>query len=117
MFMTTLGKAGLREMAEQCYHKAHSLADRIVEIDGYSLTFDGPFFHEFCVTCPKPATEIVEAAKRRRILPGVAPHGRRMDRIGEPDQLLIAVTEKRTRGEMDALVEVLEDVARPMSGP
>ena len=109
MFLSTLGKHGLREMAEQCYHKAHYLADRIAELDGYSLAFDGPFFCEFCVRCPRPVTEIVEAAKRCGILAGVAPHGRRMGRMGEPNDLLIAVTEKRTRAELDALVDVLRE--------
>ena len=110
MYMTTLGKEGLRETAQQCYHKAHYLAGRIAELDGYGMKFDGPFFNEFCVTCPKEVTEIIEAAKRRRILAGIAPHGRRMGRIGEPNDLLIAVTEKRTKHEMDALVDVLQEV-------
>ena len=110
MYMTTLGKEGLRETAQQCYHKAHYLAERICALDGYRLKFDGPFFNEFCVTCPQPVTEIIEAAKRRRILAGIAPHGRRMGRIGEPNDLLIAVTEKRTKHEMDALVDVLQEV-------
>jgi len=110
MYMTTLGKEGLRETAQQCYHKAHYLAGRIAELEGYGMKFDGPFFNEFCVTCPKPVTEIIEAAKRRRILAGIAPHGRRMGRIGEPNDLLIAVTEKRTKHEMDALVDVLQEV-------
>ncbi|MEE8153416.1 MAG: aminomethyl-transferring glycine dehydrogenase subunit GcvPA [Phycisphaerales bacterium] len=110
MYMTALGKEGLRETAQQCYHKAHYLAGRIAELEGYGMKFDGPFFNEFCVKCPKPVTEIIEAAKRRRILAGVAPHGRRMGRIGEPNDLLIAVTEKRTKHEMDALVDVLQEV-------
>ena len=108
MFMTALGTEGLREMAEQCYHKAHYLADRIAGLPGYGLKFEGPFFNEFCVRCPRPVTEVIEAAKRRRILAGVAPHGRRLGQIGEPNDLLIAVTEKRTRAEMDAMVEVLK---------
>lgn len=111
MFMSTLGGAGLREMAEHSYHKAHYLAGRIAALPGYGLKFDGPFFNEFCVRCPKPATEVIEAAKRRRILAGVAPHGRRLNGIGEPEDVLIAVTEKRTRAEMDALVEVMEGLA------
>ena len=110
MFMTALGKEGLREAAQQCYHKAHYLAGRIAELDGYAMKFDGPFFNEFCVTCPKEVTEVIEAAKRRGILAGVAPHGRRMGRIGDPNDLLIAVTEKRTKHEMDALVDVLQEV-------
>ncbi len=52
---------------------------------------------------------IIEAAKRSGILAGVAPHGRRLGRIGEPNDLLVAVTEKRTRAEMDALVDVLQE--------
>ncbi len=111
IFMSALGKHGLREMAAQCFHKAHYLADRIAALDGYALKFDGPFFCEFCVTCPRPATEVVEAAKRRRILAGVAPGGRRMGRIGGPNDLLVAVTEKRTRHEMDAFVDVLRELA------
>ena len=110
MFMTAMGKEGLREAAQQCYHKAHYLAGRIAELDGYAMKFDGPFFNEFCVTCPKEVTQVIEAAKRRGILAGVAPHGRRMGRIGEPNDLLIAVTEKRTKHEMDALVDVLQEV-------
>jgi glycine dehydrogenase subunit 1 len=111
MFMTAMGKEGLREMAEHCHHKARYLAARIAELPGYRLKFDGPFFNEFCVTCPKPATEIIQAAKRRGILAGVAPSGRRLGRIGAPEDLLIAVTEKRTRPEMDALVTVLREQA------
>jgi len=112
MFMTTMGTVGLRETAEQCYHKAHYLADRITSLDGYELKYDGPFFNEFCVRCPHPVTEVIEAAKRRRILAGVAPHGRRLGRIGEANDLLVAVTEKRTRAEMDALVDVFEGLTR-----
>jgi glycine dehydrogenase subunit 1 len=112
VFMTALGKAGLREMAEQCWQKAHWLAGQISALPGYRLTYEEPFFNEFCVTCPRPATEIVETAKRRRLLAGVAPHGRRMGRIGGPDDLLVAVTEKRSRAEMEALLEVLEAAGR-----
>ena len=106
MFMSTLGTNGLREMAEQCYHKAHYLANQIAKLPGFRLTFEGPFFNEFCVTCPENVTAIVEAGKRRGILVGVAPSGRRMSSIGNPNQLIIAVTEKRTKKEMDSLVNL-----------
>ncbi len=45
------------------------------------------------------------------MLAGVATSGRRMGRLGGPNDLLIAVTEKRTRAEMDALVDVFEGMA------
>ncbi len=111
MFMSTLGRQGLREMAEQCYHKAHYLADRIASLDGYTLKFDGPFFHEFTITGPVDVTTMVNACKAQGVLPGVAPHGRRMRRIGGPNDLIIAVTEKRTRAEMDLLVDTLAALA------
>ncbi len=111
MFLSAMGKSGLAEMARQCYHKAHYLAGQIAAIDGYAMKFDGPYFCEFCITCPRPVTEVIEAAKRRRLLAGVAPGGRRMGSIGGPNDLLIAVTEQRTRAEMDALVEVLEELS------
>ena len=112
MFMSALGRRGLEEMAEQCWHKAHYLADRIAALDGYELKFDAPFFNEFCVRCPKPVTAVIEHCKHRGILAGVAPSGRRLAQIGDPEDLLVAVTEKRTRHEMDALVDALEEVAR-----
>ncbi|UCD73954.1 MAG: aminomethyl-transferring glycine dehydrogenase subunit GcvPA [Phycisphaerales bacterium] len=111
MFLTALGQAGMRELAELCYHKAHYLAGRIAELDGYSLKHDGPFFHEFAVQCPKPAGEIIAACKARGILPGVDCSSPRIGAIGEPNELLIAVTEKRTRHELDAFVEVLGEVS------
>jgi glycine dehydrogenase subunit 1 len=111
MYLNALGKQGLREVAEHCYHKAHYLAGRIAELEGYKLRYDGPFFHEFVIRCPKPAAEILAACKSQGILGGVDLASTRMSRIGAADELLIAVTEKRTRAEMDGLVDVLQEVA------
>ena len=110
-FLNALGKQGLREVAEHCYHKAHYLAGRIAELDGYELRYDGPYFCEFVIKCPKPAAEILAACKARGILGGVDLSSPRISAIGAADELLIAVTEKRTRAEMDGLVEVLQEVA------
>ncbi len=110
MFITALGPQGLKDMAEQCYHKAHYLAERISQINGYSLKYEGPFFHEFVITCPKPASQIIKACQLKRILAGVDLAHPRMGGISGENDLLIAVTEKRTKHEMDALVEVLTEV-------
>jgi len=111
MHMTAMGPHGLREAAEQCWHKAHALATRIASIPGYSLKHDGEFFHEFVVSCPKPAREVVRACIDRGVLPGVALDTDRMDRIGDANDLLVAVTEKRTKADMDRLCEALADLA------
>jgi glycine dehydrogenase subunit 1 len=110
MFMTTLGSDGLKEMAMQSWHKAHYLANAISAIDGWELLYSDAFFNEFTVLCPIDVTQFIELAKSRGILPGVAAAGRRMQGLASGQELIIAVTEKRTKQEMDALVEVCKEV-------
>lgn len=108
MHMSAMGPAGIRTVAEQCWHKAHDLARRIDAIPGFALRYSGAFFNEFVVACPKPAREIIDAAKADGVLAGVELSHDRMGRIGEANELLIAVTEKRTKAEMDQLVASLK---------
>lgn len=110
MFMTTLGKDGLCEMATQSWHKAHYLAKNIASLDGWKLKHEGEFFNEFTVECPIDVMEVVEAGKERGILVGVAAAGRRMQSLSSGNELIIAVTEKRTRNEMDALVSLFSEL-------
>ncbi len=111
MYMTAMGPQGMHEAASQCWHKAHDLASRINALDGYALKHDTPFFHEFVVTCPVPAAQVIDRAKQAGLLAGVALSSEAMHRIGEPNDLLIAVTEKRTKAEMDQLVTALSSAA------
>ena len=111
MFMTSLGSVGLKEMATQCWHKAHYLASEISKIEGWELGFDGSFFNEFTVNCPVPVTNVVEEGKRRGFLVGVAAAGRRMLGLSAGDELIIAVTEKRTKHEMDGLVDLFRELS------
>ncbi|MDP7008978.1 MAG: aminomethyl-transferring glycine dehydrogenase subunit GcvPA [Phycisphaerales bacterium] len=111
MFMTTLGADGLAEMASQCWHKSHYLAEQINALEGWDLKFDGAFFNEFTVACPVDVTRVVDAGKERGLLVGVAARGRRLRKISEENDLIIAVTEKRTRHEMDALVSLFAEVS------
>ncbi len=52
VYMSLLGKQGLRQVAELCYHKAHYAAEQIGKITGYSICSGETFFHEFVVCCP-----------------------------------------------------------------
>lgn len=111
MFMTAIGPQGIREMAEQSWHKAHDLAKRIGKIKGFARADEGHFFHEFVVKCPVPAQKVIDAARDKGVLAGLAMNSTRLNGIGAEHELLIAVTEKRTKAEMDTLVGVMEGFA------
>ncbi|MEX0741551.1 MAG: hypothetical protein WD079_02055, partial [Phycisphaeraceae bacterium] len=109
VYLTTMGSHGLREVAQQCYHKAHHAAKLIAALPGYELAHpESPFFHEFVVDCPKPAAEILQAGREAGLIPGVAMQGMKM---GGANQLLVTVTEKRTAAEIEQLVGLLKESA------
>jgi glycine dehydrogenase subunit 1 len=106
LYLGLLGRRGLHVLAELITQKAHHLARRIREIPGWKLKWDAPFFNEFTVEAPKPPEELLPELRERGILGGLdlAPYG-------QENALLIAVTEKRTRAELDAFVDVLKEVS------
>ena len=100
----------MRDVALQCLERTHALAERLAAIPG--VTFpngDAPFFREFVVRLPGSASAFVEAALERRILAGI-PLGR-FDKSRGND-LLIAVTEKRSKEELDRYAKALTDWVR-----
>ncbi len=102
VYLAALGPQGLRETADLCLQKAHYLAERLAVMPGISMKFARPFFKEFTVQVRADAAEVL-----RRLLKagyhGGLPVGTWYD--GLKDCISIAVTEKRTRAEMDGLVE------------
>ena len=103
VYMVLMGKQGLREVAEQSTIKAHYLYNKICKIDGFEPANSAPFFKEFSVKTPLPPVEIISKLKDKGYFAGVD-----ISKFGYKDQLLIAVTEKRTRQELDAFVDELE---------
>ncbi|MCL5035161.1 MAG: aminomethyl-transferring glycine dehydrogenase subunit GcvPA [Bacteroidetes bacterium] len=104
IYMSLMGKQGIKEVAEQSGAKAHYLADQIGKVNGFSLEYRQPFFNEFLVSSPVPAKEIVSAALKKNILAGVDVETLMPGEKG----LLVAVTEKRTRAELDEYVDFLK---------
>jgi glycine dehydrogenase subunit 1 len=104
IYVATLGKQGLVKVGELSMAKAHYAAERLTAIPGVALRFAAPFFKEFTVRLPKPPARVVARLARQKILAGV-PLGTFDRRLG--DCLLVAVTEKRTRDEIDALADAL----------
>ncbi len=110
VYLSVVGKSGLRQVAELCYHKAHYAADEIDKLDSYSVVRGKPFVKEFAVECPRPVAEINEALlEEYGIIGGYDLEERYPERA---NQMLIAVTEMNTRAEIDLLVEALAEVAK-----
>jgi glycine dehydrogenase subunit 1 len=108
VYMSLMGKSGLRRVAELCYHKAHYAADKIDALEGYELWNKGDFFHEFAVSCPKPVAEINERLLNAGILGG---YDLGLDYPELKDHMLIAVTEANRVQEIDDLVTILEEAS------
>ncbi|MFZ5901690.1 MAG: aminomethyl-transferring glycine dehydrogenase subunit GcvPA [Bacillota bacterium] len=106
VYLTTLGKKGLAEVARQSLQKAHYARERICSLPGFKPAFSGPFFKEFAVRCPEAPRTINQRLLARGIIGGYE-LGRAYP--GLEDCLLFCVTEKRTRAEIDGLVAGLED--------
>ncbi len=105
VYLAWLGPAGLAELGRQCAAKASYAAERLTGIAGVQLLFpDAPFFKEFAVTLPRPAAPVRDELIERGFLAGVP----LSDANGHT--LLVAVTERRTRAEIDGLAEALRQV-------
>ncbi len=105
VYLSLLGKQGIQEVARQCVQKSHYLAEEITKIPGFQLRFDRPFFKEFVLHTPVPPAEVISTLTDRGILPGIdlSPFD-----YGLESDLLVAVTEKRSKEEMDGFVEGLK---------
>jgi len=101
VYLAAVGKQGLRQIAETCYHKAHYAAQRIAALPGYSLAFQTPFFKEFTVRCPKPPAQLLARLLEQGIIGGLDVS----DAV--ENGMLVCVTEANPRQEIDRLVEAL----------
>ncbi|HEY8449071.1 MAG TPA: aminomethyl-transferring glycine dehydrogenase subunit GcvPA [Bacillota bacterium] len=109
VYMTCLGKHGLVAVADLCLQKSHYLAERIARLERFDLAFPGqPFFKEFVVRSRLPVDEVLAELRRQRILGGV-PLEPFFPELA--DCFLVAVTEKRSRAEIDHYVGRLEAMA------
>lgn len=97
IYMSIMGKEGLKEAAQMSYDGAHYLCEQFLATGKVKLVYDKPFFNELLVKLKRRNTFFDKAVKKR-ILPGIKV---------DDDKLLIAVTEKRTKEEIDTLVGLL----------
>ena len=103
--LSLIGKNGIKEAAYQCLQKSHYLAEKIDSLEGYKLKYSSPFFKEFTIETEKEPKEIIDALYSKKIFTGID-----LNKFGINNSILIAVTEKRTKNEMDFFVEALKSV-------
>jgi glycine dehydrogenase subunit 1 len=108
IYMSVLGKTGMRQVADLCYQKAHYAADQLSQIDGMGLCFSDPFFHEFALCVNRPVEEVNAHLLEHGILGG---YDLGQDYPALKNHMLVAVTEMNSKEEIDLLAEVLAEVA------
>jgi glycine dehydrogenase subunit 1 len=106
--LVALGRCGLKQVAELCYHKSHYAADRIDELKGFRVDRDRPFFNEFIVECPLEVAVLNERLLEKGIVGGYDLGTAYPELAG---RMLVCVTELNTREDIDCLVEALGEVA------
>jgi glycine dehydrogenase subunit 1 len=112
MTLDALGKHGLRETALQCVSKAEYLKKGIEELaPRFSLPFSAPTFNEIAVRCGADVGQVLARLEEEKILGGVPLARLAPEEAAWSDLLLVAVTEKTRRIDIDRLLDVLRDLA------
>lgn len=107
VYMVTLGKEGLKEVALQSTKKAHYALEKLTQSGKYKKVFDKPFFKEFVVKSDENPESISSTLRENNIIGG---YDLGKDYPQYENAVLYAVTEKRTKAEIDKLSSVLEGI-------
>jgi glycine dehydrogenase subunit 1 len=108
VYLSVVGRAGLQQVANLCYQKAHYAANELSKIPGMGLCFAQPFFHEFALCVGRPVEEVNAHLLEHGILGG---YDLGQDYPALKNYMLVAVTEMNSKEEIDMLVEVLKEAA------
>src|SRR5260370_13700948 len=109
IYLETLGRRGIQEVAQQCLQKAAYASQRIAQLPVFSLPFSGPRFNDFVVLGPVEASQLLDSLAREKGIDG----GIALSRFdsSRPNDFLFCVTETNTREQIDALVEGLHSLS------
>lgn len=105
LYLSLLGADGLREVAQLCAANAHYLATELDKLPGLRLRYAAPFFKEFVLECESPADRVLARLEKSGIIGGL-PLARFYPQM--ENRILVAVTEKRTRAELDLYIQALQ---------
>ena len=99
VYLALLGPQGIKQVANLCVQKSHYLAQQLTTLPDVTAACKNSFFKEFVIKFPLTSDKIIERLQEDQILAGIS-----LKKLGLPNHLLISVTEKRTKQEMDRYV-------------
>lgn len=99
IYMSLMGREGLKEAAELSYAGAHYLCDKLQATGKFKLTYKKPFFNEFCINYDGNLDELIQHCIDCGYMPGI--------KIDD-NTIMIAVTEQRTKEEIDDLIDIMK---------
>jgi glycine dehydrogenase subunit 1 len=105
-YLAWLGREGIVELGDLLLRRTAYARERLVEIPGVRLLHEQPAIREFAIALPSPVDLVIEHCAERGVNPGLALGGHYEE---HRDGLLVAITEQRTRADIDRLVEVLAE--------
>lgn len=108
IYLETMGRRGLQEVAMQCAQKAAHTSRRISELTGFELRFTGPSFNEFVVRAPLNAEELLRRLAAEKGVTGGLALSRYFPEA--PNDFLVCVTETNSRSEIDSLIDGLKQL-------
>jgi glycine dehydrogenase subunit 1 len=109
VYLAALGPEGLKETAELCTRKAHYAAEQLTRLPGVRLKFQRPFFKEFTLTVESAVPSLLARVLQQGYHGGLE-LGRWYPALA--DGISVAVTEKRTRAEIDGLAKAYAEAMR-----
>jgi len=107
IYLCSLGKQGIIDVGNLCLAKSHYLYDRMKELKGIKPVFEQEFFKEFVVETEKPAQEVLDSLLEHKIFGGVPLS---IFNENQKNYILISVTEKRSKGELDKYIDTLSKI-------
>jgi glycine dehydrogenase subunit 1 len=112
IYLATLGKWGLRRVAEQCLQKAHYTKEKLNSMPGWELLWDKPFFNEFPMYVPMDVHELNRELLEYKIIGGFPLE--KWDKSMK-NGVLMCITEARTREEIDRLCSAVSQISQKLS--
>ena len=107
IYMSLMGKYGLKQIALLSMDKAYRAFEKICTVSGFDPYFNGSFVKEFVIRTPIPAKDIInKLIEEKSILPGISLH---KYYPGMENALMVAITEKRTEAEIEMFGRALEE--------